>query len=388
MDSASRDTCEVAVVGGGPVGAALALSLHAAGVDTLLIEAREAAAPVTPVTLVRPLALSYGSRLILERIGVWDRLSAATPIERIHISQRGRFGRTVLDAKEASLPALGYVADYASVVAALDSAVDRSGLKVVRGARVSAIAHDPVSARVEYMSATGVADCIASLVAVADGSALAADVGVRTTDYGQAAVTAIVETDAPHRNIAYERFTPEGPLALLPFGAAYAVVWTVAHEAADALVAAPAEAFLARLQERFGVRAGNLIRVTSRAAQHLKLRVAQSVTCGRAVLIGNAAQALHPVAGQGFNLGLRDAWELAVEVTRRGAADEGLPHAFASRRRIDRTGGIAFTDALVRIFSNDFGPLALARGAALALLDNLPLAKEFVARRMIFGSRG
>ena len=385
MTTPSFDSCEVAIAGGGPVGAALALALHAEGVDTLLIEARPASA--TPA-MVRPLALSHGSRLILERLGAWDALSDATPIERIHISQQGRFGRTVLDAAEASLPALGYVSDYSSVVAALDAAVEASGVRTIRGARVTAIAHDAASARVEYATSAGVADCIAALVAVADGSAVAADIGVRTTDYGQAAVTAIVGIERPHRNVAYERFTPAGPLALLPFGDAYALVWTVAAADAHALQHAPEDAFLMRLQDSFGERVGRFTRAASRAAQHLTLRVADEVACGRAVLIGNAAQALHPVAGQGFNLGLRDAWELALEVTRRGAGDRALPQAYASRRRIDRTGGIAFTDALVKIFSNDFFPLALARGAGLAIVDNVPAAKDFVARRMIFGSRG
>ena len=381
---ASR-TCEVAVVGGGPVGAALALALHAAGIDTLLLEARPAS---SDVTTVRPLALSHGSRLILERLGAWDSLADATPIRRIHISQRGRFGRTVLEAQEASVPALGYVTDYARVVAAFDAAVQRAGIEATRGARVTSIAHDPESAHVVYDVGGGSADCVASLVAVADGSANAVDVDVRTTDYGQAAVTAVVTIDGPHRNIAYERFTPEGPLALLPCGDAYAVVWTVAHATAADLVAATQAEFIARLQERFGERAGRFVTATPRAAQHLVLRVAERIACGRAVLIGNAAQALHPVAGQGFNLGLRDAWELSIETARRGASSVDLPAAYAARRRIDRTGGIAFTDALVRVFSSDFAPLAHARGAGLALLDNLPPLKDFVARRMIFGSRG
>jgi 2-octaprenyl-6-methoxyphenol hydroxylase len=311
-----------------------------------------------------------------------------TPIERIHISQRGRFGRTVLDAREAFLPALGYVSDYASIVAALDAAVDGAGIEVIRGARVTAIAHDAQSARIEYMAAGGVRDCIASLVAVADGSATAVDVGVRTIDYHQAGITAVVAIDRPHRNTAYERFTPEGPLALLPLGDAYALVWTVSHESAAVLVSAPTHEFLSQLQEKFGERVGRFTRVESRAAQHLTLRIAERLTCGRAVLIGNAAQALHPVAGQGFNLGLRDAWELAAEVRRRGASDVALPDAYAARRRIDRGGGIAFTDALVKIFSNDIAPLAHARGFGLAIVDNLPLVKTFVARRMIFGSRG
>ena len=387
MHPQSRNPCDVAIAGGGPVGAALALALHAAGVRTLLIEARPAAS-VAPSAGVRPLALSHGSRLILERLGVWDALRQTTPIEQIHVSQRGRFGRALLTAAEAAVPALGYVSDYAAVVAALDGAVERSGIDVVRGARVSTIAHDVSSARIEFTSASGVEDCIASLVAVADGTADAADVEVRTTDYGQAAVTAVVGTDRPHRNIAYERFTPEGPIALLPLGLSYAVVWTVPDATAADLVSSRPELFLATLQERFGHRAGRFVHVGARAFQHLTLRVAESVASGRAVLIGNAAQALHPVAGQGFNLGLRDAWELATEVKRLGASDRALPRAYAARRRIDRNGGIAFTDALIRIFSNDFAPLAAARGAGLALIDTVPGVKNFVARRMIFGSRG
>jgi 2-octaprenyl-6-methoxyphenol hydroxylase len=380
--------CDVAIAGGGPVGAALALALHAAGVDVVLLEAREPS-PASAPTPLRPLALSHGSRLIFERLGVWQALAAhgVTPIERIHVSQRGRFGRAVLSAAEAKVSALGYVTNYSSLVAALDAAVSDSGVRVVRGARVTSIAHGETSARVEFESRAGLGDGVASLVAVADGSAATSDVEVRTTDYGQSAITAIVTTDAPHRNLAYERFTPDGPLALLPFGSAYALVWTVRADLAGDIASLAPQAFIARVQERFGERV-RFTGVDSRAVQHLTLRVAERVDWGRAVLIGNAAQALHPVAGQGFNLGLRDAWELAREIERRGAADARLPHAYAARRRIDRRGGIAFTDALIRIFSNDFGPLAHARGAGLALLDALPPAKDFVARRMIFGSRG
>jgi 2-octaprenyl-6-methoxyphenol hydroxylase len=199
MSEAPRFRCDVAIAGGGPVGAALALALHTAGVDVVLLEARDGASTSAP-RVVRPLALSQGSRLVFERIDVWEALTpldGVTPIERIHISQRGRFGRAVLSASEAELPALGYVTDYASLVAVLDAAVRDAGVKVVRGARVTTIAHDETSARVEFMTSEGVGDCIASLVAIADGSAAASDVEVRTTDYGQSAITAIVETDAP-----------------------------------------------------------------------------------------------------------------------------------------------------------------------------------------------
>jgi 2-octaprenyl-6-methoxyphenol hydroxylase len=376
---------DVVVVGAGPVGAAFALELHVAGLKVALIEARE---HTTQVDAFRPLALSYGSRLIFERLAVWPRLGPATPISCIHISQRGRFGRTALTAAEARLPHLGYVVDYAGLVSTLDAAVTSAGLPVLRGARVSTIAHDATSARVEFATAEGLRDCFASLVVIADGGALASDVQVRTIDYGQSAVTARVDTDLPHQNTAYERFTPDGPVALLPFEQGYALVWTTRPEHADELVCASAPVFLARLQGCFGDRAGRFLAVAARKAQHLTLRIAQDTTYGRAVLIGNAAQALHPVAGQGFNIGLRDAWELAIEIRRRGPRDERLLEAYRARRRFDRAGGIAFTDALIRLFSNDLPPLAVARGAALTLLDCLPAAKNFVVRRMIFGTRG
>jgi 2-octaprenyl-6-methoxyphenol hydroxylase len=375
---------DVAVVGAGPVGSALALALTARGFSVIVLEAREGAAAATQF---RPLALSYGSRLILERLGAWDRLQL-TPIERIHVSQRGRFGRVRLTAAAAGVPALGYVTDYAALVALLEAAVAASAITVVRGARVTTLAHGADSARVEFAIATGADECIASIVAVADGSALAADVEVRTTDYGQSALTALVETEAPHRRTAYERFTPDGPIALLPFGQRYALVWTVPREAAGVLAGLDSAAFLAQLRQRFGERVGAFTSVAHRGAHNLTLRVAEDVSLGRAVLIGNAAQALHPVAGQGFNLGLRDAWELAEQIADRGPSDNQLPYSYRARRRIDRAGGIGFTDALIKTFSNDFTPLAIARGAGLALADNVPAVKDFIVRRMVFGSRG
>ncbi|MEN3355565.1 MAG: 2-octaprenyl-6-methoxyphenol hydroxylase [Betaproteobacteria bacterium] len=376
---------DVVVVGAGPVGAALALELHASGLRVVLIEAREHAAHADAL---RPLALSYGSRLIFERLGVWAKFTPATPISRIHISQRGRFGRTALTAIEAGVPHLGYVVDYAGLINTLDAAVLSAGLSVLRGARVSSIAHDATSARVEFTTAEGPRDCIASLVVIADGGALAADVHVRTIDYGQSAVTARVNTELPHGNTAYERFTPEGPIALLPFEQSYGLVWTTRPQEADELVHGSAPVFLARLHQCFGERVGRFLGVGARNVHRLTLRIAQRTTHGRAVLIGNAAQALHPVAGQGFNIGLRDAWELAAEIRRRGPRDERLLEGYRARRRFDRAGGIVFTDALIRLFSNDFAPLAVARGAGLTLLDCLPTVKNFVVRRMIFGARG
>ena len=385
--SETLERFDVVVTGGGPVGAAAALGLHARGVRVLLIEAREAHAATAGDT--RPLALSYGSRLVLERLDVWQALAGgATPIERIHVSQQGRFGRTELTAADAGLPALGYIADYAAVVAALDAAVAKSGMPTLRGARVTAVAHDPATARLSYQTAAGESACLAALVAVADGNAESLGVEVRVVDYGQSAMTARVASATPHRQTAYERFTPHGPLALLPSGSGFAIVWTAQPARAEWLAGAWPEDFLRALTDAFGERAGPFSDVSARAVHRVQLRVARDAAYGRAVMLGNAAQSLHPVAGQGLNLGLRDAWELSEEVGRRGADDAALPRAYAARRRLDRSGGIALTHALVKAFSNDATLIALARGAGLTLLDAAPPAKKFFMRRMEFGARG
>jgi len=378
---------DVVVTGGGPVGAAAALELHARGARVLLLEAREPASEASPDG--RPLALSYGSRLILERLAVWPSLATgASAIQRIHVSQQGRFGRTVLSAADAGLPALGYVVDYGSVLAALEQRVFASGVSTLRGARVTSVAHDATTARVNYETAGAEGACLAPLVAVADGSAESLGAEVRVIDYGQSAITARVSTAIAHGHTAYERFTPEGPLALLPAGGGFSIVWTTRPARGEWLCAAQPGVFLRELQRTFGDRAGRFTAVSARTLHRVSLRVAKHASLGHAVMLGNASQSLHPVAGQGFNLGLRDAWELAEEVSRRGARDPALPQAYRARRRIDRGGGIALTHTLVKVFSNDSALIGVARGAGLTLLDSLPPAKNFFMRRMEFGARG
>jgi 2-octaprenyl-6-methoxyphenol hydroxylase len=351
----------------------------------MVLEARGTASPMSDT---RPLALSYGSRLILERSGVWPELEPATSIERIHVSQRGGFGRIEMTAAEAGVAALGYVVDYAGLLARLDAALDRSGVRVLRGARVRSIAHDAANARVEFEHEGRVDEVVASVAALADGTAGAADVDVRTRDYGQVAITARLRMARPHQHTAYERFTPHGPLALLPFADDYALVWTLDPRSGEALCAAPDDVFIAALQDAFGDRAGRFLEVCDRRIHPLVLRVSERATIGRMALVGNAAQSLHPVAGQGFNLGLRDAWELAREIARRGAEAPDVLAAYDRSRRIDRAAGIAFTDSVARIFSNDNAALRALRGAGLSALDCVPPARGFLVRRMIFGNRG
>ncbi len=377
---------DVLIAGGGPVGAALALALRG-GCSVALLEARaEGAMPSDP----RPIALSHGSRLILERLGVWEALQPATPIARIHISQRGGFGQVELDAQEAGLPALGYVVDYSRLAGQLSKLLP-GVCDYFGGASVLTLGARPDAACVDYQLGTTASRATARLVAVADGGALAGVTQARTRDYHQVAVTAQVASARPHRNVAYERFTPEGPLALLPSGERLALVWSTAPARAQQLCMMPENEFLQNLQRAFGQRLGAFEATSPRASYPLTLKTAASLPMSRALALGNAAQTLHPVAGQGFNLGLRDAWELASTINAAAREEIGAPPmlaAYAARRRLDRGGGVWFTDILVRLFSNDIGPLKLARGLGLALLGVVPPAKNFVVRRMTFGARG
>ena len=387
---------DLLVVGAGPVGTAAALAARACGLEVGLVRAQASPrlegamrrGPAAPDS--RPIALSHGSRLILERLGVWERLATPTPIERIHVSQRGGFGRVMLAASEAQLPALGYVTDYSRLSAALDEAVEGADECYVLRGTVSAISASPdaVEARIDADGAS--AGKTARLLAIADGGGLT--VGrVRTRDYGQSVVTARIACEIAHRNVAYERFTAGGPLALLPMGEAMALLWTTSPERALQLCEMPGAEFLRQLQDAFGRRLGVFSEVGERSSLPLTLRVTDRITEPRVVVLGNAAQTLHPVAGQGLNLGLRDAWEFAVTLESRGRDEIGSARHLASyraRRRLDRGGGIGFTDALVRVFSNDFFPLRLARGVGLAALAAVPPARDFLVRRMTFGTRG
>jgi len=378
---------DVLIAGGGPVGAAVALALRGTGLAVGLLEAR---APQAAQADPRPVALSHGSRLILERLGLWERLAPATPIERIHVSQRGGFGRVELKAAEVRLPALGYVLDYGQLATTLARVLAAEGGCRLIQATVSAVAAGQDIAHAHFDAGNGPDRASARLLAVADGGALAA-ARMRTRDYHQSVVTTRVACSVPHRNVAYERFTPEGPLALLPTGDRLALVWTTTPQHAQQLCELSETGFLEQLQRAFGGRLGIFSQAGARACYPLVMKVADRIAEPRVVALGNAAQTLHPVAGQGLNLGLRDAWELAMTLQGLDRAEIGgyaHLHSYAQRRRLDRGGGIGFTDALVRLFSNDLAPLRLARGLGLAALGAAPPARDFLVRRMTFGTRG
>jgi 2-octaprenyl-6-methoxyphenol hydroxylase len=379
-----REHADIVVVGAGPVGSALALALRDSGLSVLLLEARSRRSADR-----RSLALSCGSRLLLQRLGVWDDLPGCTPIESIHVSQRAGFGRSLLSAADAGLPALGYVVPYAELHQALSAQLPHCPDTRVRAdTEVLDIVQDGDAALVSCRTHEQTSAVRASLAVLADGGTLAQTAAShRGRDYLQSALVADVSTDRPHANRAYERFTPSGPIALLPAGTGFALVWTARPEQADRLAGLDDDAFLCALQEAFGERAGRFRRCSSRAAYPLALRVAGAPRCERVLLLGNAAQTLHPVAGQGLNLGLRDAWQLA-RLAQTAPAEVGTQPFLAGYRRArrpDRLGTIALTDLLVSGFSNDLAPLRWLRGFGLTFLDALPPAKKAFIERMTFG---
>lgn len=381
---------DILIAGGGPVGVALALALEASGRSVVLVEARSADSlgqRSAGSNDERPLALSYASRLILDRLGAWSGL-ATTPIETIHVSQRGGFGRTVIRATDYKLPALGYVVSYGDLLHNLFAAP--CSARRLLGARLTA--QDGATAVVQ--TEQGCVSFAPRLTVLADGARIdeTASASSYSKDYRQTAVVAKVKSSQPHRGRAWERFTPMGPLALLPQSAHYALIWTTSPERAAQLCTLDAPLFLAELHAAFGDRLGGFVEVGERASFPLSLRYRREEAFPRSIAIGNAAQTLHPVAGQGFNLGLRDAWELARLAREASGATRELGSAgflahYRRARGLDRSAGIHLTDMLVSVFSNADPLLRLGRGAGLLALDLLPTVRGFLARRMIYGAR-
>jgi 2-octaprenyl-6-methoxyphenol hydroxylase len=373
---------EAAIVGGGPVGLALALSLQQSGIACCVFDARPANAIHDDA---RVLALSYGSRMILERLGAWCGVDA-TPIAAIHVSQQGGLGRTLFEAGDLNLEALGYVARAGAVAASLSDACTATGIEVRHETRVERAAADDESVVLSFTAPPG-REVRARLVAWAEGQADDSP-AVVGRDYAQQAVIATVGIAEPHRNIAYERFTASGPIALLPHGRGYAIVQGVAQTDIAAVLSLDDASFLGQLQQAFTGRL-QFTTTSKRLAFPLALRYRQTPIAARAVWLGNAAQTLHPIAGQGFNLALRDVAELAQTLRERSTdcGDAALLARYAAVRRLDRHGTIGLTDALVRLFAATNPLLGHARGAGLLALDLLPAARRLFARRMIFGAR-
>lgn len=384
---------DVAIVGGGLVGASLALALEPTGLKVALVEGVAPDASAQPSFDDRTTALGNGTRRTFEALGVWSQIAPqAAAIRHIHVSDAGRYGFARLAAEEHGIEAFGYVVTNRCLGAALRAGLARlPQLELRMPAECTAVTLGESS--VTVATRPGAQPLHAKLVVAADGAQSrvreAAGLAAAVEDYGQVAIVAHVRASRPADGTAFERFTPTGPFAVLPlYDGAYGVVWTLTPQAAERVLALSDAAYLAELQQAFGWRIGRVEAVGRRNAYPLRLTRATQLTGPRVVLIGNAAQGLHPVAGQGFNLGLRDAAtlaELLAETVRHGAgrADVGAPEVlteFAARRAADRDGVTRFTDGLVKLFGDTRPGVPLLRDLGLLLFDLSPTAKQALSR--------
>lgn len=396
---------DIAIIGGGMVGTSLAnmLAVSQPQLRIALLEAQPFARAdelhYQPSFDARSTALSYGTVKILRELGLWEKLQQhITPIAQVHISDRGHFLGGIIDAQTNNLDAVGYVVENAWLGQVLLTRLQsQKSIHCFASAKVLQLIPQENSARLRVQADAQEFFIDASLAVVADGgdSAVRNSLGIATQirGYGQTAIITNVEFSESHQGVAFERFTDQGPIALLPLGESAraqqsALVWTLPADQADAILVASDAEFLACLQTRFGFRVGKFTRVAKRFAYPLQLVLAEEQIRSHLVLLGNAAHFLHPVAGQGFNLALRDCACL-VETLRNAIAKGQAPgdlsvlQAYLERQALDQQLTIEFSDKLVRLFSNDHLPLIALRHLGLLSLESLPLLKDqFIAQTM------
>ena len=390
--AAATHSFDVAIVGGGMVGATLGVALAPLKLRMALIESVPQTSAAQPSFDERTTALSNGSRRILETLGVWQEVSpVATAIAKIHVSDQGHFGFARIDAAEQGLAAMGYVVPNRALGNVLwPRLLQSAGLRTFCPAEVGEITAGEAAVGLTVVEAGAEIKIDAKLIVAADGvqSVVRRAFGVeaQVRDYEQTAIITTVLPQRFHDNVAYERFTPSGPLALLPLeNGRCALVLTLAPAMAQSAMAWSDREFLAEVQRRFGFRLGRFLKVGRRVPYPLSMSRATQTSKGRCVIIGNAAQGLHPVAGMGFNLGLRDVASLAELIADRGQSDSdpGSPRLLAEYdawRAADRRGVIAFTDGLVRVFANPLRGVQRLRNLGLLAFDLLPPAKAALSR--------
>lgn len=385
---------DIAICGAGPVGQALALLLQQQGYAAERIALFDAKTAGQAEQDARSIAISYGSRQILQAAGAWP--VKATAIHEIHVSRRGHFGRSLMRATDYAVPELGYVARYGDIIRPLQAAIDRNGIRIQRPLSVSNTEETADHVRLTLCKAgtEEISHISASIVIQAEGGTFG-DQEQRSQrhDYQQTAIIAHVNTDAQIAGRAFERFTEQGPLALLPQEDGYALVWCVRPEQAEHVLTLDEQQFKQALQTAFGNRLGKFIKTSARVSYPLGLN-AQAHATARTVAIGNAAQTLHPVAGQGLNLGLRDSLVLARALTRHlhdnTISDPAAAlQAYLAERQADRKLTIRITDSMARVFASSpdgsFSQTLL--GLGLGALDMVKPAKRMLAEQMMFGWR-
>jgi 2-octaprenyl-6-methoxyphenol hydroxylase len=381
---------DIVIVGGGPVGMVLSLLLAKQNIGSTVLEVRKQGAANQDT---RALALSFGTRRILEKLGVWQTLAPhATTINTIHVSQKGSIGRSLLQAQEYQQEALGYVLSYGALCTVLNAQIaDFPMIHLIDEAQAESITHNAAYAAVCYQRHGELHDMQSTLVVLADGGRSMEEVaGLKrdTKEYGHDALITKVSAELPHNNIAYERFTANGPMALLPNGERdFSLVWTGEKSRIAPLLELSDAEFLAQFHAEFGDRVGRFLSVDKRMTFPLKLSQLQATDTPHLIVVGNAAQTMHPVAGQGFNVGLRDAEVLARHIASSPdtiGSSEMLAE-YRSSRKTDTKHGLLFTDFLVNIFSNDILGVSALRRAGIGMFDLAKPVKRFLVSKMSFG---
>lgn len=382
----------IAIVGGGLVGLCAALALRHRARGVTVIEAADLGKDEPGGLNARSIALAASSVQIFRALGIWQQIeTCAEPIRHIHVSARGRWGVTRLEASDYGLDALGYVIENRDLSRVLLEAVAAAdNIELEDQAKFGSVEASASRVRLEYHATNGGREVDADMLLIADGARSRAreslGIGHQVTDYGQTVVICNAEVGKPRRATAYERFTTEGPLAMLPLGGkTYACVWTMQQAHAASITALEDVDFRAALQDCFGFRLGLIERVGARFAFPIQRVAADSLQQGRCLLLGNAANALHPVAGQSFNLALRDIaclYELLVEGgPAKIEADnvDAIAVEYERQRAREQRQVIRYGDGLVNMFSNELPLFDHARAAGLGLLDLLPPLKAQAA---------
>jgi 2-octaprenyl-6-methoxyphenol hydroxylase len=382
---------DVLIIGGAMVGGSLALGLLNSGLRVAIVDATKPETRLASSAGERAIAISQGSVRLLDRLGVWPSISGrAAAIKKIHISDRGHFGKARLSAEKEGVKALGYVATAHTIEMAIHNRLQKAGVELICPAQLEAIEAGESGSVITISEGGKKKTLRCRLVVGADGGQSTVrqlnNIEQEVREYHQTVVSVAVNPGIDGNQTAYERFTSSGPLAFLPIeGGLYSVVWTMDDADVKGIMELPDELFLERLQDCFGYKLGKLELAGKRGSFPLCLVRAKEMVAPRALLMGNASHQIHPVGGQGFNLGLRDAAQLAEQLLKaseeeKDLGDETVLRRYSDLREKDHKAVIEATDGLVRLFSSDFAPLALARNVGLVAMDHIPATKSAISR--------